>query len=413
MLELDGIEYSVKTPDENVSDLIGYINDYCQLNGITNSKGEIIYIDKNTTNPLYMMCYGISYLTTVLQKLIYSAGCSMSVPESSERQLLNIADIAGVTRTQATKTIITGTVYANEDATGAVDCVISKDLSATVSSGTYSVVFHPAFDMTVPIGESRQIVLICEDYGAYNISANTITQFDDVVAGFRKMVTLASTPGQDQESIASLRNRIQKRSVEGTQADRAAEAIQSLDGVSLCNIYFNSSPSESAYIGTRAIEVAPRKALLMVQGWSDDIAQTFFNHMICETTGADLPSSYGVQVQYYETRAGQKLPVYIVPPSQVPVYIKIYIYESLTYAQVNGIKDAICSLASSLSIGQAITSKMVTDIVAENYTDLTIQGADISKDNETFAYSAIPNSDELFIFNVDNLTVVEVSGTVG
>lgn len=409
MLTLDGIEYTVKTPEENASDLVAYINNYCATNNIKNSKGETIYIDANESNPLYMMCFANAYLATILQKLIYSAGCNMSVPESSERQLLNIADIAGVARNAATKTVIQGTVYANLQDTGAVDCEITRDLTATVSSGTYTLKFHPAFDITVPINESRQIVLICEDYGAYNISAGTITQFDDQVDGFRSMTTLASTPGQDQESISSLRARIQRRTVEGTQADRAAEAIQSLDGVALCNIYFNESPTENQTVGSRGLVVPPRQALLMVQGYSDDIAKTFFAHMICKTAGSTYATSVGAYSQNYITKSNQTLQVWIVPPEQIPVYIKIYIYETLTYAQVDGIKDVISSLSSSLTIGQAITSKMVTDIVSENYADLTVQGADISADGSTYSFSARPNSDAVFIFNLDNISVIEVT----
>ena len=409
MLTLDGIEYTVKTPEENAADLVTFINEYCASHNIKNSKGETIYISANETNPLYMMLYSDAYLATVLQKLIYSAGCTMSVPESSERQLLNIADIAGVVRNAATKTIIVGTVYANEQDVGAVDCVITRELSCTVSSGTYQLAFHPAFDITVPIDEARQIVLICEDYGAYNISENTITQFDDVVPGFRKMTTLAATPGQDQESISSLRARIQRRTVEGTQADRAAEAIQSLDGVALCNIYFNESPSVTQYVGARALAVPPRQALLLVQGYNDDIAKTFFAHMICKTAGENYPVSVGAYLQNYITRANQTLPVWIVPPEQVPIYIKVYIYETLTYAQVDGIKDAICSLTSSLTIGQAVTSKMITDVVAANYPDLTIQGADVSADNTSYSFSTMPNSDAVFTFNLNNINVVEVT----
>lgn len=409
MLTLDGIEYTVKTPEENASDLINYINDYCAANNVKNSKGEVISITANETNPLYMMIYANAYLTTVLQKLVYSAGCTMSVPESSEKQLLNIADIAGVVRNSATKTTIIGTVYANERDAGAVNCVVTRTLTCTVSSGTYQLAFHPAFDVTIPIGEARQIVLVCEDYGAYNISENTITAFDDEVAGFRKMTTLASIPGQAQESIASLRARIQRRTVKGTQADRAAEAIQSLDGVALCNIYFNESPSITQYVGSRALAVPPRQALVLVQGYSDDIAKTFFNHMICKTAGETYPTSVGAYVQNYITHAGQTLPVYIIPPEQIPVYIKIYIYETLTYSQVDGIKDVICSLSSSLTIGQTITSKMVTDIVAETYSDLTIQGADVSSNGSVYSFSATPNSDAVFTFNLDNISVVEVT----
>lgn len=410
MLVLDGIEYEVKTPEENVTDLVAFINSYCAAKGIKNSQGETIYIDANETNPLFMVEYANAYLATVLQKLIYSAACAISVPEASEQQLLNIADIAGVVRNAATKTTIIGTVYANTADEGAVDCVISRNLTAVVSSGSYQLRFHPAFDITIPINESRQIVLICEDYGSYNISENTITSFEEVVPGFRMMTTLAAIPGQDREPISSLRARIQRRSVEGTQADRAAEAIQSLDGVALCNIYFNESPSTPQTVGARALVVPPRQALLMIQGYSDEIAKTFFAHMICKTAGENYPSSVGAYSQNYITHAGQVMPVWIVPPDQVPVYIKIYIYETLTYAQVNGIKDVISSLSSSITIGQSITSKMVTDIVSVNYPDLTIQGADISSNGQNYSFSATPNSDAVFTFSLDNIYVVEVTG---
>ena len=410
MLLLDGIEYTVKTPEENASDLVSFINDYCRSHGIKNSLGEDVYIEANETNPLYMLLFGNAYLATVLQKLIYSAGCALSVPESSERQLLNIADIANIARNAATKTIITGTVYANLTDVGAVDCVITRELTATVSSGTYALRFHPAFDITIPVNESRQIVLICEEYGAFNISENTIVQFDEHVPGFRKMTTLASTPGQSQESIASLRARIQRRSVEGTQADRAAEAIQSLDGVSLCNIYFNESPSTTQYVGSRAIPVPPRQALVMVQGYSDSIAKTFYAHMLCQTIdGSRLPTSVGAYSQSYTTRANQVLPVWVVPPVQTPLYVKVYIYETLTYAQINGVKDAICDISSSLSIGQAITTTMITDAVANAFPDFTIQGAEVSGDGEVFSYIANPEKDAVFVFNLENISVIAVT----
>lgn len=408
MLTLDGLEYSVKTPEENTDDLVNFINDYCASKNIKNSVGETIYIEKNEANPLFMMVYANAYLATILQKLIYSAGCSMSVPESSDNQLLNIADIAGIARNAATKTTITGTVYSNIADEGAVPCVITRELTAVITSGSYQLRFHPAFNVTVPIGEARQIVLICEDYGAFNISENAISSFQEVVPGFRSMTTLASIPGQGQESISSLRTRIQRRAVEGTQADRAAEAIQSLDGVALCSIYFNESPSTPRTIGSRSLVVPPRQALLMVQGYSDDIAKTFFTYMICETAGKEYATSVGAYTQNYTTRAGQTLPVWIVPPVQTSIYIELYVYETLTYTQVNGIKDLICSLSSSITIGQAVTTKMIIDVVAGGYPDITIQGAGVSKTPSNFSYQTTPDSDAVFTFSLDNIQVVGV-----
>lgn len=410
MILLDDIEYEVKTPDENLDDVITYVNDYCAAKDIRNSVGEVIYIEPNEANPLYQMFRGFSYLTTIMQKLIYSAGCSMSIAEASERQLLNLSDIAGIKRTQATRTIISGVIFANLEGPEAVDCVISKTLTATITIAGADVVFHPAFDVTIPIGESRAIVLMAEQYGSYNISANTILQFDDPVPGFRSMSTSASTPGQGLESIASLRNRLQRRAVEGTQIERAATAIQNLEGVSMCSIFFNYDPVESLTIpyGDTAITVPPRQALLLVQGFSVEenaIARTFYRYLLCKTVYVA-----GSQPQKYITHSQQELTVHIVPPKQQPIYIKAYIKNTLSYEQVDGIKDVICSLAGSLLIGQSITSVDITNAISNVYTNLTVQGAELSLSDDGTGYSFVqtPNETAVFYFNVENISIIEV-----
>lgn len=409
MLLLDGIEYDVKTPEENVDDLITFINDYCAANNVTNSLGEVIFIENTEANPFYMLAYGLSYLTTVMQKLIYNAGCSMSLAEASPRQLLNLSDIAGIKRATATRTVIQGVVYANLQDTGAEDCVITQDMEATITVAGIDVIFHPAFDVTVPIGESRAIVLIAEQYGSYSIAANTITQFDDIVPGFRMMTTSASTPGQSMEPIASLRSRLQRRSVEGTQIDRAAAAIQSLEGVAMCNIYFNYSPSEIEYVsyGESSIPVRPRTALLIVQGWSNDIAKVFYRYLFCATSGENVA---GAQPLTYTTKAGQELTISVIPPHSRDIYINVYVKNKLSYEQVDGIKDVVCSLAGTLSIGQELSSTEVINIVSTNYSNLTVQGADISLTGEegTYAYKQSPASTDVLVFNADNVHIIEV-----
>ena len=412
MILLDGIEYEVKTPDENLDDVVTYINDYCQTNDIKNSLGETIYIDANEANPLYQALRGLSYLTTIMQKLQYSAGCSVSVAESSERQLLNLSDIAGIKRTKPTHTTIAGVVYADLEGQGASDCVITREMEATITIAGVDVVFHPAFDVTVPIGESRNIVLVAEQLGSFNISANTITEFDDPVPGLRQLSTGASTPGQERESIASLRERLQRRTVDSTQIEKAASAIQNLEGVAMCSIYFNYSPRENETVpyGDTNITVPPRQALIFVQGWSTDpvaIARTFYRYLLCKTAGGDVT---GHQEQTYTTKAGQPLTVNILPPKQQIVYLRIYIKNVLSYEQVDGIKDVICSMAGSLTIGQGISSVDIIKYVSSVYTNLTIQGAEVSltgNDND-YSYVQVPYPTTIFYLNVDNISVVEV-----
>lgn len=449
MLTLDGIEYEIKTPEENASDLVTYINTYCQDHGVKNSKGEIISVEENVANPFYMWIYGQSYLTTILQKLIYNAGCTLSIPEASERQLLNLADIAGIKRRGATKTTIQGTVYASTEE----GCVITTEDTVTLYIGNQEVIFHPAFDIEINENETHQIIFVAERYGAFNISANTITAFDEEIPGLRRLETLASIPGQNEETIANLRSRIQRRSVEGTQVDKAAEAIQGLEGVSLCNIYFNYSPSVIDYVGSRNIPVLPRTALVLVQGWSMDenaIAKMFYRYLTCQTSGITYVfSSDGItyytdpemteeaiiptgvtpiqlndntryfyiniengEYQIYTTKAFQQLPMCIVPPIQVPVHVRVYIKNTLSYNTLMQIKDTICTLSSSITIAQEITSVMVTELLTSNFKNILIQGADIGIEEERTHY-VYSNDGEVFYEDPDCTPGMETSIPVG
>ena len=410
MIELDGIQYDVKTPEENVDDLIGYINDYCATHNVKNSLGEVIQVEMSEANPLYMMCYGISYLTTVLQKLVYSAGCSLNIASSSDTQLLNISDISGIKRMQATHTVIQGLVYASLSTDESPEaCIISQDDTITISVGGVDVEFHPAYGVVVPVDGVKGITLIASQLGSFNITANTLTSFDEDIPGLRKMVTYTSAPGQDIESISSLRARIQERSTSNTQLDRAAEAIQNLEGVALCNIYFNYSPLEEENIayGDTEIVIPPRQALLLVQGWSNDIAKTFYRYLFCNTATAS--NIEGVQTQNYVTRANQNIAVHIVPPYSRPVYIKVYVNNDLTYEQEIGIKDIVCSLAGQIAVGDPLDSVKVTSVVTEAYPDINIRGAQLSlvESSPVYSYIVTPNATDMLSFSVDNITVVQ------
>src|SRR5574344_910779 len=114
MIDLDGKTFTIKTPTENTETLLNYINSYCSENNIRNSKGELIYISANFTNPLYLILWGLGYFITAIQNLIYSIGKSLNVQEASDEQLLNIADMAGIKRGSASVTTFTAQVRARE-----------------------------------------------------------------------------------------------------------------------------------------------------------------------------------------------------------------------------------------------------------------------------------------------------------
>lgn len=396
MIELDGIEYLVQTPEENAYDMIQYINEYCATNQVKNIKGELIYIEANPSNPLYIILFGLCFLVSTLQKLIYSAGCALSVSSSSDRQLLNIAQIARVHRRAATKTTITCTVYAEANA----NCSITRDLTVTYNAGDATLVFSPTFEVTITAGGAANIILIANTYGAYSISAGAITSFDTPVAGMASMTSYDSAPGQEQETIASLRQRIQSRILDSTQIDRCIDDIVSLDGVAMCNIFYNYSSVSPVVV--RGISVPPRQALLVVQGYSDQIAQTFFNHLLCLTL--QTPSSI---TQNYTTKAGQQLPVYITPPELIPLYIRLYVHNDLTTAQQKDICNAVLALGASLVIGQELSAYDIASQIAKTLPEIDIESAQLSTDDQTYTYKIIPSAIGLLSMNSTRIQIEE------
>lgn len=410
MIELDGVEYPIKTPDENVQDLVSRINTYCTENSVKNKQGDLIQIEANEANPLYMMCYGLAYMLSDLQKLVYSAGCSMSLNESSERQLLNLADIANVQRKDATKTTVIVTIYANLTPTDsdeeAVPCVVTTSDTAEVPYGDQVLYFHPAYETTIPVDGVATMTLICEQEGSFNLSENAITNFNPNPAGFRRMTSKEANPGQDQETIAALRQRLQYRDTSYTMIDAAILAIDNLDGVSSCNIYFNYSTTTTENVN--GVDIPPRKAMVIVQGFSNEIAETFYKNLSCEVVGE---GDSRAESQPYETLAGQSIPFYIYTPNYVPVYIRVYMKGSYTTEEQQNIKDTICGLASSMSVAQELSSVDVINVLTSTYPSFNVQGVQLAlSSEEAYLYKVTPGSDELITFNTANIELYIDSG---
>lgn len=409
MIELDGIQYNVNTPEENATSMVNFINNFCATRNIRNSKDELISIDANTTNPMYMIIYGLAYLVSAVQRLIYSVGCTFSISSSSDRQLLNLATLANIKRKKATRTTIQCLVYADRtEDTPHNPCQITTSLSTTVAISGTNIVFHPAYDLFIPVGGVGLVLLVAETEGSYEIAEGVITSFDDEVVGLRQIVSKASVPGQTIEPIPALRQRLQARASSQTQIDKAMAAIEELEGVSLCNIYFNKAPVTDAVIS--GITVPARKALLIVQGYNENIAKVFNEYLTCETVDPDNNERLVLgTAQHYYTHAGQDIPVYIVAPLQIPAYVQVYFKGEVPVSTQNQVKDAVQSLVLGRTIGQELTSAEVVNQVKEALPSLPIMGAYVSLDGLNYTFRVSPASDTLLLFTDVNIQVVGVT----
>lgn len=423
MVEIDGIKYIAKTPSENTADLLKSINTYCSDHNIVNSKGEQVFIEANLANPLYIMLWALGYLTTVIQNLIISVGRAHNVQESSDDQLLNIADMAGIKRGRRSLTTLTIKFVAMTDSNVQYDpsindgnCVIDTSHIITYNGITYTPALHPS--VTLAPGDVGYVTYVADRAGSYNISAGTITALDTPVANCESIYQYASTPGQSQESIASLRERIQRRQISGTTVDAAIDAIRALEGVTLCNIYYNPDVVGYRQLGDDGIIVPARWALILVQGYNQNIAEAYFSNLTAPTVmldssgQPDLSNLQGhtdriLDVQYYTTHAQQRIPVLICKPKQKYIYIRVYIGVSVVSSVELAMKQAVADIASDLTAGQSVTS---ADILAalQAFTAYKLQGAMVSETGEenTFKYQSKQAEDVLWVMNTENIKIV-------
>jgi len=433
MIELNGRVYTVKTAAENTQDMLESINTYCAEHDIRNSKGELVELEARMSSPIYCILWALGYLATAVQNLIYSVGAAHDIQASSDTQLMNLAQLANVKRRQPSLTTIRIEVIAMTPLDPSYDaesqtCTITSEDTITVDG----VVFKPALypNLILQPGEASSITLVAQQSGSFNIAKDTITQFDAPIINLSRVIQAApSIPGQTLESIASLRSRIQRRQLSGTTMDITMDAISALPGVTLCNIFYNTAlvadPSSSQYhVGddTDYVLVPPRWALVMIQGYSKDIAQTYFKFMTAQTIGwTELPSGdieldYSnisaearkriLEVQIFESKAKQKIPVLLMNPRTKPVYIRVYIATTVVGSVEQAMKEAVCTLGLNLTAGQSITSAQILATLA-SFSSYQVVGATVSSDaGLTYSYKTLQAADLLWTLDTLNITIV-------
>ena len=166
MLTLDGRNYNIQSPKDIATDIVNYINTYCSNNNIRNRRDEIVFIDAVWSNPLFVVIFGISYILSLVQKVMYSVACGFSIPDASDRQLVNLAQIANVQRRPAKKTTIRCTILNNRTASLTLSRT-SPSTTCTVQVEGEDIIFRPAWDVTIASGESSLVVLISDNGGSY------------------------------------------------------------------------------------------------------------------------------------------------------------------------------------------------------------------------------------------------------
>lgn len=404
MLELDGGVYPfVKTTKENTDDVIDFLNQYADEHGIVDAKGNKINIDKNKANTLYMMLFGVGYLTTILQKLMRSAADSNSVQNSSAKQLDLLAETMHTSRKAATYSIIDcEIIYTLTSDRPSIQLDDSTYLSVQQTDGrvlifvpVVTTVLDNSYEYNQDTGTYKaSIQFKCTDSGPIYIPDSIISAFAVGVDGINQITNSNCIMGANEETTAQLRERLQKRAESSTRMDRCALALTELQGVSKASVLFNPSIDETWNIvdgnsididdysddkGYGPFVIPPRQACLFISGYNEDIPVTFLDHMICLTTNQSNADNQFVTANY-NTASGQVIPFYYAKPISKFINVTIYTLNPVAQEVYDNIKEAVAEYISNLNIGQSLSDGEIIKMLYSLYPDLDITGV-------TFTYN--------------------------
>lgn len=372
MIELDGRSYVVNTPTENAFALLEYVNQFMADNNIKNKKGELVQFKISLASPIWLLIVGIGYLATVCQKIMYATAQAFNLEDCSGQQLLSLAKIARVQRKEGSYTTCTGTITADGGT-----CEITTSLEAEVEYEGETYTFHPVYNESVPNGTSAEIVLMCSVTGPVYFEAGTITSFVTNPEHFGTLTTNASQPGSGMESVSSLRTRLMKNEAISPLAG-AIQGINALDGVTKAVVLYNPNYDSDMVLGGKT--VPPKKAVVFVQGYSDNIAKEYYKHMTAQTYNDGT-----ARQQDFTLANGQNFTMNYYAPVPVNLYIKVKVNKLLTVERGDEIKAALSGLSNSRQIGENYTTAYLIDSINANMLYGEVTDIKVSSDGTTWS----------------------------
>lgn len=367
MVELDGRSYVVNTPTENAFAILDYVNQFMIDNDVKNRKGEQVQFKISLASPIWLLIIGIGYIATVCQKIMFAVAQAFNIADCSDQQVLSLTKVARLSRKEGSYT----TVVCTATASAAGPCHITTDLIAEAEYEGETYQFNPIYAADIPAGTSAEIILICTVTGPVYFESGSITEFTTEVENLETLVSSAPQPGSGMESISSLRTRLMTNEAISPLTG-AAQGLSALDGVTRAVVLYNPNYDSDMQLGGKT--VPPKRAVVFVQGYSDNIAREYYKHMMAQTYNDGTAHQQGVTLGN-----GQSFTLNYYAPIAVDLYVRVSITNPPTLEREAEIKQAVQNLSNSREIGVNYTSAYIIDAINANLNFTEITGVEVSE----------------------------------
>lgn len=273
--KIDGEEWQPKTASEHADLLIQKINELLQTNGIEDKDGNIIQLQKNYGNALYLLALGDGQRFAENDEALSKAINSFNIELADDQQIQNLLPIAAMTRNPGSYSTLQLAVTASDDG----QCVIPAGTRAPYGDVNFVV----QEETVVSAGSTATINTVCDTLGPVVVLTGEITAFESEIANLETVTNpTSSVPGVAPETTNELRKRLLAGDTIKYSLNGCKNALEELTGITHARVYFNYNTSEDLIL-PGGVEVAPRTAYIVVLGSSDKIAETYAEYMNAPT----------------------------------------------------------------------------------------------------------------------------------
>ena len=328
--KIGDITWEPKTAAEHADLIIDKINELLQENNVTDKDGNIIQLNKNYGNALYLLALGDGERLADNDAALSKAKDSFNIELADEQQIENLLPIAAITRNPGSYSTLKLTVTASEDG----PCTVPAGTKAPFEN----INFVTQAEAIIPAGHTQTLDTVADTIGPVVVLTGEVTSFDTEIANLESVENLVSSvPGNAAETTDSLRRRILKGQTIPYSLDGVKIALEELTGINHARVYFNYNVDGNLTL-PGDLEIEPRTAYIVINGYSDKLAETYAKYMSAPTQNLGDPSGSKTTVDVTFTAGDDAIDLSIGGTS--------FIYDGVTFTNTS---------AASIAAGQTGT----------------------------------------------------------
>ena len=316
--KIGDITWEPKTAAEHADLIIDKINELLQENNVTDKDGNIIQLNKNYGNALYLLALGDGERFADNDAALSKAKDSFNIELADEQQIENLLPIAAITRNPGSYSTLKLTVTASQDG----PCTVPAGTKAPFENMNFVI----QAEAIIPAGHTQTLDTVADTIGPVVVLTGEVTSFDTEIANLESVENLVSSvPGNAAETTDSLRRRILKGQTIPYSLDGVKIALEELTGINHARVYFNYNVDGNLTL-PGDIEVLPRTAYIVINGSSEKLAETYARYMSAPTQNVGDPTGSKTTVVLTFTAGDEAIALGIGETS--------FIYDGVTFTNI-------------------------------------------------------------------------------